>query len=203
VCEGNTVVGTGDGNLLDDFEDGNLILPPNDGRSGDWSSYSDGTGTLDPDIESAAIGDGVDGSTMAANMAGTGFQSWGAGFGPIFNGVGCYDASVYEGVSFAAKGSGYLRFAVTTAEIHESFDCDADVEECSNYYHAPDIVLTDAWVVHEFTWDELAQPGWGPAKPLSLDKMVGLSFAHLADLPEGGPDFDLWIDDVRFLGGTP
>ena len=73
------------------------------------------------------------------------------------------------------------------------------MSECSNHYHAPDFALTDTWTQYSFTWDQLMQPNWGPQRPFNLDRLVGLSFAHLADVPQGGTDFDLWIDDVNFI----
>ena len=73
------------------------------------------------------------------------------------------------------------------------------MSECSNHYHAPDFALTDTWTQYSFTWDQLMQPNWGPLRPFNLDRLVGLSFAHLADVPQGGTDFDLWIDDVNFI----
>ena len=197
ACDGATAIGNGSAPLIDDFEDGNLSLLTNDGRSGSWSSWADGTGTLTPDVTVSDIADGLAGSTKALNFGGNGFTGWGAGAGPTFYAAGCYDFSAYTGVSFYAKGTGLLRMAVATADTHEFYDCDAMVEECSNHYHAPDITLGSDWTQYSYTWDQLAQPAWGPAKPFDQTKGVSLSFSHLADAG-GGPDFDIWLDDLSF-----
>jgi hypothetical protein len=197
ACDGATAIGDGGTPLIDDFEDGNLTVLANDGRTGAWSSWSDTTGTLSPDVTVSDIADGVNGSTKALNIGGTGFTSWGAGTGPTFYAAGCYDFSAYSGISFYAKGSGLMRMAVATADTHEFYDCDAMSEECSNHYHAPDITLSDTWTQYTYTWDQLAQPSWGPAKPFDQSKGVSLSFSHLSDAG-GGPDFDIWLDDLTF-----
>lgn len=197
ACDGVTVVATGDPAAIDDFEDGNTDILPNDERSGDWSSWGDGSGTLSPDITAEAIADGVAGSTMALHFGGTGFTEWGAGAGPTFYAGGCYDFSAYTGISFWAKGTGLMRFAVATANTHEAYDCDALTEECSNHYGSGNLPLTTTWTQYTYLWADLAQPAWGPAKPFEPTKGVSLAFSHITD-GGGGPDFDFWLDDVSF-----
>src|SRR5262249_3291099 len=44
----NPIVAAGSTPLIDDFEDGNARIAPNEGRSGAWMIYNDGTGTETP-----------------------------------------------------------------------------------------------------------------------------------------------------------
>ncbi|HEX7499434.1 MAG TPA: hypothetical protein VF524_03930, partial [Polyangia bacterium] len=110
-----------------------------------------------------------------------------------------YDASKYKGVSFWAKkapGSyGQVRFKVPDI----STDGDGGVcTECFNDFGA-NLSLTDLWQHFVFTWRKLRQlPDWGSPKPHAIkpNKLFGMQW----QVNKAGADFDIWVDDVEFVG---
>jgi hypothetical protein len=127
--------------------------------------------------------------------------------GETFAGVGLdlrdprkpYDASKYKGVSFVAKvgkgSSPYVRFKIPDANT----DPDAKVcTECFNDFGIG-IELTEEWTRYEVPFSELKQEGgWGKPRPPAVDpsKLMALQW----QVTSAGTAFDIWIDDVSFIG---
>src|SRR5690606_25278850 len=93
--------GAGENLLVDDFEDEDLLLPEEEGRSGQWYNYEEVVG--DHQVENGALSSARLGSKWAAHTSGTDHGAW-AGFGVQL--CECvYDVSKYVGVHFWIRGS--------------------------------------------------------------------------------------------------
>jgi len=205
---GENVASCGAEGLIDDCEDNNNQGKVVGGRGGYWYTFADEVGTTVTPEAGAKGGTftmspgGVNGSKYAANARGH------VGHGHIvFGALGLnlvdpknpYDASQYLGIAFWAKkgpGSyGKVRFKVPDIKT----DGDGGIcTECFNDFGA-DITLTESWQHFVFPFRKLRQlPDWGSPKPHFIDKskLFGLQW----QVNQPGADFDIWIDDVEFVG---
>ena len=117
---------------LDDLEDCENAILPNDGRSGTWYSYLDTFGsTLTPAMFMPEAGGSPVSPKCAVHVKGMtvnepammGFGYAGVGFG--FTGNMSFDASKFAGIRFWAKGTGQIRVAITlpaTSEVAQRRD---------------------------------------------------------------------------------
>jgi hypothetical protein len=138
-CQPQTA--SGNAPLIDDLADGNDQILKQEGRSGTWYVYNDGTGTQVPPPGSA-----ITPTNSRICTSGFGFAGWGAGVGLNLNtdnvNVCTYDASVYTGVKFTIEGSitnSYLRFAIPTKDIASpdaSGNCNTSLYKCNDNYGA-------------------------------------------------------------------
>jgi hypothetical protein len=203
---------------IDDMENGMGTIFKICGRIGFWYTYHDSTagGTLTPMAmatftDSAVtparpIGDSGT-SAMAARMTGNGFTIYGAGMGFDLQNPGgqstkgLYDASMYSGVTFWAKGSvsgtGVVRFNVPDKATDPvgGVCSGTGASQCSDD-HGHTLTLTSSWQQYSFTWAQLTQQGFGYTEA-SLDTahLVGMKFQ--VGNPTGS--FDVWVDDIAFL----
>jgi poly(3-hydroxybutyrate) depolymerase len=187
----NDAAATGEEPVIADFDDGTFSVLPNEGRDGYWYSYDDGTGgTFTMNIESGV-----------AHITSSGWTDWGCGIECsvvpfISSSVLCsYDASVYAGVRFKAKGTGRIRInaaTVSNVSIEEGGTCDRGY----NCYDRPltAVTLTDEWQMFELPFCAMKEEGWG-GKPAPVDpsEFAALHFALYA-----GQDVDFWLDDLAF-----
>ena len=202
---GESFASCGADGLIDDVEDGSSQVKVVAGRSGYWYTYKDQVGTT---VIPAAGGQfdmsrgGVNGSKFAANLRAR------VGRGEIvFGGMGLnlvdpkspYDASKYKGVAFWAKkgpnGSGRVRFKIPDTSTDEAGGVCRD---CSNDFGV-DIELGEFWQHFAFPWRRLKQlPGWGAPRPRAIkpNRIFGLQW----QVNQQGADFDIWVDDVEFIG---
>ena len=199
--------------LIDDFDDGDSGLPdpPQAGRMGGWYVVSDLTpGAVqvppnDPSRPPIPDMPGVGGVGFALHTQGTGFTTWGAGFGvTLLNGstnMACpYDASVYTGVRVSLQGNivgtdPLLQFHFVTtdvADMEHGGTCDAKTEKCYDNFTAY-IDVPSTWKSIDIPFTALKQAGWGASKKLYPSHVVNLEFISAADA-----DFDFWIDQVEF-----
>ncbi len=189
------------GAAISDFE-GNMELKVG-APAGAWSVFSDqSAGSTQTPASSAMLSATLleaprDTSTMAVHSSGSGFTSWGAGLGVSFLGSGIVlDASAYQGVRFWAKGSGTIRFAITTPGTSTGFCiCDTAAGGCGDHFGAY-ITLTDTFTEYTYTWDKLAQEGWAFRTAFDDKALVGLNFVASGAKPIA---YDLWLDDVSFI----
>jgi hypothetical protein len=194
----NPIVATGSGPLIDDFEDGNARILLNEGRSGAWMVYNDGTGMETPAHASAwhpvPIPGGRGTSRHALHTWGGVFKNWGitGGFGLAT--PSCYDASVYDGVRFWAKGPGRILFTAKMTQVVAVEDGGTCREKCYDV-HRKSIDLTKRWTEYTVKWNELAQQGQGQPVPFDPRSLHALGFfVYGEDTP-----FDFWIDDLSFV----
>ena len=109
--------------VIDNMADGDSAIISQDGRSGGWGSFNDGTGTQTPTVPLVAA------SVGKICTSGFGFTSWGAGLVAGLNSDGTnsctYDGSIYKGISFSIEGivSGSAAlFSVATTDIRRVSD---------------------------------------------------------------------------------
>jgi hypothetical protein len=184
---------TGSPGLVDDFEDGNSTVLPNDGRNGTWHVGWDGTGEIsmmDPPVPV----DGGNGGGKALHLSGSGQTSWGANLNlELRTGAAPYDASAYRsGLVFSAKGSGRLRVIVMQQNLapgHPCSTCNTSSGECGQLY-STEVFLSDLWNSFILPWSSLVAPTQ-ISTPFAPDQLMTIQFEMQ------GPDpIDLWLDNV-------
>ncbi len=185
--------------LIDDFEDGNEKAATDGGRNGSWwtSKAEHATITLPKGAAKPSPGGG-DGSKHAMHFTGKTDNSdpWGAAVGVNFLASGFYDASKYAGVSFkikSAKPNLDVRLKILDSNTHpEGGVC----KDCFNAFGREVIVGTD-WKDVTLMWSEMTQQSdWGNPRPPMIEP-TKLHDMEWQIWP--GNDFDIWIDDVKFL----
>jgi hypothetical protein len=193
-------VAAGETALIDDFEDGNLLVDSRATFHGLWYVNNDGSGTQSP----AADADPTRASLLAQpgspwsksralHTSGSGFTLWGAFVGARLNASrteACrVDLSAYAGISLSVRGEGALRLnlgTVATTPAEDGGECDSDV--CSDYGRV--VELSSDWQQVSIAFEQLSQPTW--ASPADWDPTRALRVSFWAD--EG--DFDFWVDDI-------
>jgi endoglucanase len=185
--------------MIDDLEDHDSQVLKVEEREGYWFTSADPEGsTIFPKGEFKADRGGVNGSQYAAHVHGKMARSgkslyvvFGLSF---FNPKGNYDASKYKGITFWAKGPGKVRFQVPDV------DTDPAGDKCSDCYNhfGVDLFLTDQWTRYTIPFERMAmQPGWGdPASEVARKALFGVQWQF--NTP--GADYDIWVDDVQFVG---
>jgi hypothetical protein len=193
--------------MIDDMEDpSHTTNYCQSDRNGGWYVYADGTGTTNPP---ASVDGGPPfpyspldtpraGSTYAAHVSGSGQTVYGGGMGVSMHFPSApYDALVYAGIRFWAKGTGSMRVHVSTMQTQDvafGGDCVPGALDCGDHYQKV-IALSSSWQEYTVKFGELTQQGWGvPAISLFIDEILAFEFAW-----SNGAVFDYWIDDLRFL----
>lgn len=178
---------------IDDFEDGDGVIRPLEGRSGLWFEVrdSDPPGVSRPLLPSLRP-EPTEGNRFALHVSGGELRDWGASTQLKFE-PPCYDASTYAGVAFSARGPGRLYISASEVRVVPVEWGGTCTRDCYNT-HARKIDLDGTWRRFEVRWSELHQRGYATA-PLDPRSLHTLSFnVHAEDTP-----YDLWIDDVAFL----
>ena len=194
--------------LIDDMEDGDIDLLPNEGRDGSWWWSKDTTPDAGLSFEIATIPGGRGSSTKAAHTTGSGETDWGAvgGFNLVSSVqvdggtyLSCpYDLSVYTGIQFWARGNNVsVRVKATMMEDYPvSFGgiCAAsDPNTCFND-HGIYQTFGDAWKQFTVPFSSMTQgAGWGIITAFNPAHVQAIRFQT-----DGGVDFDYWIDDISF-----
>lgn len=188
--------------LIEDFEDGNAQILERDGRAGYWYPEADEDGTtITPDGEFEPTEGGAAGSKRAGHVQGKtadGQNVW-AGMGFTFaNPKQLYDASKYRGLSFRAR-RGKTGTPIVIVRVPDGqTDPEGGVcKDCWNDFGAK-LTLTEDWKTYVLPFDELQQePGWGEQKSeIDSSKLFGLKLQVKARNLE----YDIWVDDIRFVG---
>jgi hypothetical protein len=200
ACPNPSVVGT---ELIDDMNDGNRFIPSINGRSGAWTVYHDETpAPMHPDIAQpfAMEQSGDPCRMLAAHVYGGPFSVWGAGFG---FGLGSpYNAKGYAGIGFWARFAGppvsvQVAFPDKDTELAGGL-CDPSLNggnSCYDHYSARRS-MTGQWQWYEVRFAELQQLGFG-RRGQAFDPTTLFEVQFL--IPQNAK-FDVWIDDVVFLG---
>lgn len=196
-CE-KTVVASGLPLLIDDLEDQNARVLLDDGRSGAWSLFSDGTGRVTPEpggvLHPTPIPGGRGDSRYALHVSGARLSEWGININTELSPRHCYDASVHAGVQFWARGKGRLLVGARMVDVVEVKFGGHCKESCYNVHNrAVDVGPT--WARHAVRWDELEQAREDGRLEFDARRLVSVDFGvFAADTP-----FDVWIDDIEFL----
>jgi len=194
----NPIVAEGTNSLIDDFEDANARIAPLEGRAGSWRIFNDRTGKQVPEHASvwhpALIPGGRGSSRYALHTWGGVFESWGVTGGFALAAPRCYDASVYGGVKFWAKGPGRVMFSAKMTQVIPVEDGGTCREKCYDV-HRTAIDLTKRWAEYTIAWRDLAQQGLGPAVAFDAKSLFEMAFfVDGEDTP-----FNFWIDDLSFV----
>ncbi|MEZ4302668.1 MAG: hypothetical protein R3B70_47520 [Polyangiaceae bacterium] len=213
----NTETGTGTetsttpGNtsMIDDMEDGDGSILNVEGRLGAWYTYNDEspTGTQTPPVgdafEMSPLNPPRGTSAFGAHTSGSGFDTWGSGFGFDFNNNGTtkmgYDASKFTGITFWAKiadgTTGVIRVNIGDKNTApEGGVCDDAGGKCNDDFGAG-ISVTAEWKQYTLKFSELAQVGWSMVLLPSVEK----SALYSVHFQTGAMSkFDIWIIDIVF-----
>jgi hypothetical protein len=199
---------------IDDLEDGDNTIQALGERVGYWYTYNDGTGTQKPapdptgEIPFQPTAGGHSPLFCAETSSTTGFTSYGAGMGFDFNNTAkksCpYNASVYTGIKFWAKGNTSIRAMIkipaTTQSTSDSGTCIAPATaatgclcECENHFGITQVLTAD-WAQYTLPFATITQdPTWG--KQVTFDKTSILAVQFQVGK---GAAFDFSVDDVTF-----
>ncbi len=195
-------VATGEDAAIDDATDCDAMIAVGDGRLGRWFAYDSGPelpGTQAPAAgEFAMDEDPLQG--CAVHVTGGGYSTDDA-VGLGYAGVGVefleaeairctegYDAIVYAGIGFVARGSGSLRILVETR--------DTALETARPNGYALEVPLREQWAPVEIEWSDLALLTAQAGAPAAIDPqaIVTLRFE-----PVDPSAYDFWIDELAFL----
>jgi expansin (peptidoglycan-binding protein) len=203
-------------NLIDDFEDGDIEIPPIEGRIGFWYTFRETEGAADalpsarplasePESESGGYALHVTGSHINAGAnnndaayGGIGVDLNNAntdGYQPRSTSRATYDASEFAGVRFRIRSSGpdqTIRFEVVTAEVVEG-----PGGTCTSGFfdaHGFDVALSSGWATVEVPFSSLTQEGWGAGVAFESSHLLGLAWNDTNSSP-----WDFWLDDVEFF----
>jgi len=191
----------GNAPLVDDFETDPGRILAEDGRGGWWFSYDDGTRgrLLREEVE-------VDGS-RALHVVASGFVRWGAGFGASLHPattarLGCpYDASVYSGVRFRARGHGRLRVMladVNNTPVARGGSCTRPGARCDDHPGVW-VDLEPEWKTYEYPFCTLVPEGWGGSTQ-GIDPSRLLAFHFRVGARQS---VEVWLDDLGFYRAAP
>ena len=193
--------------LIDDCEDQNNQVIVQDGRSGYWYTYVDEVGSTIEPTAGAQGGQfvmspgGANGSQYAARMSGKvatgGTVYCGMGFN-LTDPKDAYDASKYGGVKFYAKKAGGSTGTVRLKIPDSSTDPDAGrCQECYNDFGAT-MELTGEWTEYVLPFYLTKQEeSWGDHFPaITPSKLYGMQWQ--TNIP--GAAYDIWVDDISFVG---
>ena len=178
---------------IDDFEDGNPLVGSFESRVGLWGLYRD-TDTpgasmpLTPTIRPQP----TRGNRFALHAVGGELRDWGATVQLSFQ-PSCYDASVYGGISFSAKGPGRVYAGVHEVRVVQVEWGGTCTHDCYNT-HQKKVDLSARWQNYSLKWSELRQRGYD-TPPLDATRVHSIAFL----IQPGDTPFDIWIDDLKFI----
>ena len=217
--------GSGSLPLIDSVSDGDSSIIQQDGRSGGWFTFNDGTGTQTPAPSQVTASPGK------ICTSGFGFTDWGAGLGVSLDSVGtspnqtcAYDVTAYKGITFGIQGfvsGANLRFKIITAEIATVANggtCVSTIagNNCDDAYGV-DISSTTSGLVctsGNSSWicgplfgasgpvtvtvpfSRMSQSGWGQVIALDLTKVLSLEWQFPAGTSGNG--FNICISSLAF-----
>lgn len=180
--------------LLDDFSDGDAKLS-SAGFSGSWRTYSDGTGSVTPPVDTD-----ITPSEGAIHVTGSGFSQWGVGLTVDLNNPSGQrspaDLSAYRGLKIMARGTGSVEIELVTPAttgVDEAGGTCTAAERCFGHY-AANLVLSAEYGEQVIQFSQLRQPEWALSEPLDLTKVLAINF--LSRVGTGPASMDLWVDSV-------
>jgi endoglucanase len=187
--------------VLENFDDGDGDLSST-GFSGSWRTYSDGTGTVTPAVDTPVTP--VDG---AVHVMGSGFATWGVGLGvDLDTSAGPRrpaDLSEYRGLTIRARGTGSIDVELvvpgTTGTDEVGGTCTAAMG-CFGHYAAT-LVLGAEYAEKTLLFSSFRQPTWAAASPLDLSQVLAINF--LSRMNGGPASIDLWVDSVSLTAPLP
>ena len=194
-----------DARQVEDADDGDSQIFTHEGRGGYLYTFTDKAGSsISPPTSAFEVSaGGVEGQGSALRMHGAladqGEDVYaGMGFG-LTPSTSAYYAARYRGLEFVAKrgsdSSAFVRLKLPDGNTTpEAGAC----EECYNDFGV-DFEVTEEWVHYVVDFADLKQEqGWGSPRPeaLATNALYGIQWQVLT---QGAP-FDIWVDDIAFLG---
>jgi len=180
-CDAPPAAGTAP--IIDDFEDNDHIISPNEGRLGYWYEYGDSDGT-----QMTAPLDGVDGVGGVLTSEGSGFTEY-VGFGVDLNNDNAnqepceYDASAHTGIQFDITSNTDVLFQVALPTTVGDSD-----------HYGISVPASAAGTTFKAAFADLAQGGWGDAATWDASAILQLQW-QIAD-PTAA--FNITLDNVSF-----
>jgi hypothetical protein len=190
--------------LIDDAEDGNAQLYPSQGRDGNWFTLG-----LSQQLKVEPPKNGPFVMTMGGHqsryasrvrcLTRTG-RDGRCGIGFDFRAEGKpFDASAYGGISFWARRGPNANASVTLHVQDAQTDRRSELCSTCGQHRGTTIQLTDRWTLYEIAFSELRTKEGATSATLPLIR--GL-YTVTWDIALSKGDYELWIDDVRFIGCT-
>lgn len=190
--------------LIDDFEGQPGAIYAQDGRSGKWVTYDDGSATGSQTVIPQSSPGHL--SQHAIECRGSGFTVWGAGLGAQFNQppgakTHAYDASRYAGIHFWYTSSTALAFRIRTLATTSKDDtyivggtCELSVGDCASFL--VDLPAASIFTEVNLPWSSIVQPSWSPISSTVLDPKTLVAVRFESPVNQ---TFDYVIDDLSFL----
>ncbi|HYQ45956.1 MAG TPA: hypothetical protein VER11_28495 [Polyangiaceae bacterium] len=199
-CLADTVV-VADGDMIDDFEDGDLFPLALDGRVGNWYAYGDGSGITTADVVTMNRGKGK----MVLHHKGKDFTNWGSGVGvDLAHGSGdklSYDASAFNSVTFWGRATltGTDTLNVTVALPTADTDGLVKNKTCTtcDHHYFKNVTFTSTWQRFVVRFDDLSLEPGGKPEPVPAFNAGVLSSVQMRVVP--GLTYELYIDDLAFV----
>jgi hypothetical protein len=182
--------------MIDDFEDGDIVVLPNDNRMGDWLMDDDDVGYQNTHLPfnvqdlNAALEPARGESTRALHTWGGNHDGWGALVRADLNEQNgtdfAYDLSEYTGLKVWARSGNSDNFPMWVAVVTPDAIASRD-------HFGTSVNVSPEWELYTLPFAAMEQDGWGaPVESFKLDEAVGIQFL----LGTNDVDFDVWIDDV-------
>ncbi|HKO49295.1 MAG TPA: hypothetical protein VJV79_16290 [Polyangiaceae bacterium] len=195
-CLADVVIPPAD--VIDDFEDGDLLLPVNPalgGRVGNWYAYGDGTGVSSFDV--SAIKRGAS-SVNGLYTKGKGFMSWGSGVGVDLShsadSKATYDASAYTGITFWARAESATKMTVALPDV----DTDPAGKLCAtcDHHYNKLVEIGTEWQRYTVAFSELILEAGTVPMPAAF-KPSGLVSVRIVFAPN--QSYEIYLDDLAFV----
>ena len=149
---------------LDDLEDCDNAILPNDGRAGSWYQYLDTFGStlapaaFKPEAAGSPVSPKCSVHVRGMTVNNAAMNQFGfAGVGFSFPGNMPIDSSAYDGITFFAKGSGQIRVAVTVPATTDAMFGGTCATNCGDSFGFV-VDLTADWKRYDVPWT-VARPG--------------------------------------------
>lgn len=192
-------------NMIDDFQDTDQAILPQQGRSGAWYAANDGLGMQTPRSDQPLVPTALPSprgaSTRAIHTFGGPFTMWGALIGTSLASDGDrgleYDLSGYQGMRLWVRSGSTSPSSAKSVRLNlPTPGTNAGSGACTvcNDHFGFDVPLTAQWELVDVPFSSLKQHGYGRpalAKP---------ELAHVTSLQLGfgaNVAFDLWVDDIE------
>jgi hypothetical protein len=191
--------------LLDDFSNDSDALPTlgTPPRVGYWYTYHDmsmtGMLTFPTGMSFTPAMGGPMGTGYSARIAGTGFTTWGAGFGVDLNDPGAmrapYDAGNYVGLTLWAKAGTATKVRMNLPNKDTDTMGGVCMGMACNDHFGADLDIGTDWKQFTILFSDLKQAGWSMVAVPSFDahSIYGLQF-QVSSMP-----FDVWVTDIYLI----
>ena len=187
------------GDVIDDFEDANLAILNDAGRSGTWVRFGDGYG--EDALTVTSISGQRRSSQYALHHSGSGFDNWGSGLLVDLDNSGGqvaskqpYDLSGFSGITFWARAETPIMLTVTLPDANTD-SAGNRCTTCDHHWYAR-VTIDSEWRRYTVELNELVLEAGSVPAPESFDvsNVFSVQFKVAA-----GIEFDFMLDDVALI----